>query len=240
MIALIDGDIVAYRCAAASEKFDVSVGVEWANNLMEDIINATEANSYKIFISGGDNFRKKLDPTYKANRKDVIKPQWLLAIQQFLITEWKADVTNGYEADDALGILQTQHGLNSTICSLDKDLLQIPGHHYNFVKKLHQQVSWEQGLKAFYTQTLVGDTADNVFGVRGIGPVKALKVLDGCLPEDYYAACKALYDSEERYHTNCKLLWIWRKLNDEWNPLYGYKAKEDTSKEATPEKVAPI
>lgn len=239
MIALIDGDIVAYRCAAASEKFDVSVGIEWANNLMEDILNATEADSYKIFISGGDQFRKKINPEYKANRKDVVKPQWLLAINQFLVTEWKAEVTDGYEADDALGVLQTQHGLNSTICSVDKDLLQIPGHHYNFVKKLHQQVSWADGMKAFYTQTLVGDTADNVFGVRGIGPVKAKKILDECSPEDYYAACKELYDSEERYHLNCKLLWIWRRMNDDWTPSHGFTEK-DTAKETTPKETAPI
>ena len=237
MIALIDGDIVAYRCAAAAENFDVSVGIDWASNLIKDIIDATEADQYKIFLSGGDQFRKKLDPQYKANRKDVVKPKWLADLQLFLVTDWHAETTDGYEADDALGMLQTKYGRGSTICSLDKDLLQIPGHHYNFAKKLHQTITWEQGIKFFYTQTLVGDTADNVVGVRGIGPVKANKILSACSPEEYYRVCKELYDSEERYHTNCKLLWIWRKMNDEWTPTYGSDSEESKEENTASKEV---
>ena len=64
------------------------------------------------------------------------------------------------------------------IVSLDKDLKQVPGLHYNFVKKEFDTVTPQQGLINFYTQFLVGDTSDNIRGCTGIGPVKARKAFE--------------------------------------------------------------
>ena len=156
-------------------------------------------------------------PTYKANRT-APRPKHWEACRQFLVTHHKAKIVEGYEADDALGMEQRDNG--TTICSIDKDMLQLPGRHYNFVRKEFYDVTPDQGLKSFYTQSLVGDTSDNIIGVPGIGPKKAAKLLDPLLPEEYYEACKNQYDSVERFHTNCKLLWIWRKPHDVWSPPY--------------------
>ena len=219
MKALLDGDIIAYRSAAAAEKFDVSVAIDWSNRLVEDILNATGATEYQVFLScpKEDNFRYKVDSQYKANRKDVVHPQHLAAAKGFLVTSWQAEMCKDHEADDALGVNQKEDG--TVICSIDKDLLQVPGHHYNFVKKLLINVTPDEGLYNFYTQTLVGDRSDNVIGVRGIGPVKAAQILGGLLPEEYYQTCKDLYAGDvDRYHNNCKLLWVWRKPNDVWEP----------------------
>ena len=235
MLVLVDGDIVGYRCAAAAEKFSVTIAVEWCNNLMEEILSATGATSYKVFLSGPKetNFRYKVDPLYKDNRKDLIKPIYLNQTKEFLVTNWKAETTNGYEADDALGMEQKESG--TCIASIDKDLLQVPGTHYNFVKKEFRTVTPDQGLKAFYTQTLVGDTSDGIVGVRGLGPVKAAKLLDPLLPEEYYNACREQYNDDIRYHKNCRLLWIWRSPGDVWSYDKGVHrgCEDDKGKESS-------
>jgi hypothetical protein len=82
----------------------------------------------------------------------------------------RAEVAFGMEADDLLGINQTK---DTIICTIDKDLRQVPGQHYNFVKDEIFTVSVQQGLLWFYTQMLTGDASDNVSGIRGIGIKKA-------------------------------------------------------------------
>jgi 5'-3' exonuclease len=95
-----------------------------------------------------------------------------------LLTRWGARISYGQEADDSLGIAQSWM-TDTIICSIDKDLLQIPGKHYNFVKKEFLDVSRIEGLQHFFKQILIGDTADNIGGCKGIGPVKAERLLGG-------------------------------------------------------------
>jgi len=79
-----------------------------AEDLMRRIIQDVGADEYRLFIGGEDNFRYQIDPNYKANRKDVPRPEYLQDVRAFLCTEWNAEIVNGIEADDALGIVQTQ------------------------------------------------------------------------------------------------------------------------------------
>jgi 5'-3' exonuclease len=215
MIALIDGDIVNYRCACSAEKDEVWVALTRADKTIQDILEDTHADSYKVFLTGSGNFRRELTPTYKANRPDERPAHWQ-AVREFLVTQHKAIICDGFEADDQMGIDQDKSGKSTVICSIDKDLLMIPGKHYNFVKKEFQEVTYDQGLKALFMQTLVGDRSDNITGIAGIGPVKAAKILDPLLPEEYYQACREIYNDDERFHLNLKLLWIWQKPNDIW------------------------
>lgn len=220
MIALLDGDIVAYRCAAAAEKDSVEEAVVTTDKMMTNIINAVEAIEYKCFISGKDNFRKTIYPAYKENRKDTIRPTHLEACRQFLISEWNAVECHGAEADDYLGIHQDKEGKDgvyeTVICSIDKDLLQIPGYHYNFVKQQYQEVSYLQGIKHFYKQMLIGDVADNIKGIKGIGAVGAGKFID-LLPSEFemlLTVCNFYKDDPDKFQTNADCLWIWRKENE--------------------------
>lgn len=228
--ALLDADIVAYRCAAVSEaETEAFIPLSRCNDLVERIINAVGASSYTLYLSGDNNFRKEIDPKYKANRKDVPKPKWLIDCKEFLVKEWQAKVTDVIEADDALGIAQRE---DTFICSIDKDLLQIPGMHYNFVKDEEYYITEKEGLKNFWTQMVVGDVADNVTGIRGLGPKKTAKILDPIEHEDideldklYHDVVYSLYDDHNRFTSNAKLLWILRNEGEIWSPpkLVGQK-----------------
>ena len=217
MKALVDGDIVVYRAAASAEEDDVWVAQARADQMMQDIIADTGSTEYSVYLTGKGNFRRELTETYKANRPDTRPKHWT-AVREYLVMQHKAVICNGFEADDQLGVDQDKTHGTTVICSIDKDLLQIPGRHYNFVKKIHQEVTHDQGLKALYIQSLVGDRSDNIFGISGIGPVKAEKALGVLLPEEYYEACRSLYNDDERFHLNMKLLYIWQKPNDVWTP----------------------
>ena len=217
MRALIDGDIVVYRGAASAEKEEQWVALARADQMIQDILADTGSDSYSVYLTGTDNFRREIAPSYKANRPDERPAHWQ-AVREFLVTHHKAEICNGHEADDQLGIQQDKERGTTVICSIDKDLLQIPGRHYNFVKKTFQEVGIDEGLEHLYLQSLIGDRSDNIIGVAGIGPVKATQALDGLLPEEWYDKCRELYNDDERFHLNMKLLYIWQKPNDIWQP----------------------
>jgi len=145
----------------------------------------------------------------------------------FLTTEYNAITTDGYEADDALGFNQTE---DSIICSIDKDLLMIPGHHWNFVKKEHREVSELDGIKAFYRQMLIGDSSDNIFGVKGIGKVKAAKLIDHLETEDeMFKLVVDLYSDPERFIMNADCLWIWRKEKEHFTSRHDIPTRHFTT-----------
>lgn len=220
MLALIDADIVAYRTAAVNENEDERLAVWQADELVKRILEDTNATEWRLFLSGENNFRKQLYPDYKKHRELKPKPKHLEAVREHLVLEWGAEICDGYEADDALGM----HGSNgSVIASIDKDLLQVPGEHYHFVKREWVHVSSNDGWRNFYIQLLVGDAADNIPGCPGIGKVKAPKILQSTRNElEMYHACIATYIKQgsnlHDMHINAQLLYIWRKENDTWTP----------------------
>ncbi|CAB4170127.1 exonuclease [uncultured Caudovirales phage] len=232
MKCLIDGDIVVYRAAASAEDEEQWVALARADQMMQDIIADTGATSYNVYLTGSGNFRREIAPSYKANRPDSRPAHWS-AVREFLVTQHKAVICDGFEADDQLGIDQDKTHKSTVICSIDKDLLQIPGRHYNFVKKVFQEVTHDEGIKALYMQSLIGDRSDNIIGVQGLGPVKAARALDELLPEEYYDKCRELYNDDERYHLNMKLLYIWQKPNDQWQPPNSREA-EPTASNSSP------
>ena len=216
MISLVDGDIVCYRAAASCKEGDtLEVALYRSDQIMHDILQQTDSDSYKVFLSGEHNFRKEINPEYKANRKDMVRPQFLQDCREYLVTEWKAKLSYGIEADDMLGIEQTD---NTVICSIDKDLKMIPGKHYNFVKQEWDSVSLEDANKQFWRQMLVGDSTDNIFGIKGIGPVKANKRLSSCIDDqECLEAVLSLYGDEyQRFVMNANCLWIKRSEDSTW------------------------
>lgn len=217
--ALIDADLIAFRCACTCEEDDNdNIVLQRVQDLTERIINNASADSYTLYLTGNKNFRKEISSDYKANRKDKPRPKWLDTCRDHLVINWQAEVTDGIEADDALGSAQTE---DSIICSLDKDLLMVTGKHYNWIKEDFTYTTPEAGLKRFWTQMLVGDTADNIFGIKGVGPVKAAKLLDPIeantiedLNEKYLEVVSNLYNNSYTLYSNASLLWIMRHETD--------------------------
>jgi len=225
--ALIDADIVAYRCAAASEKEPYDVALLRADELMRRIIQETESDTYKAFLTGSDNYRYKYNPEYKANRKDTPRPVHLQAVREFLCTEWNASVEDGQEADDAMGIYQTTYP-DTIICSIDKDLLMIPGEHYDFVKNIRRDIYHIPAIRHFYWQLIMGDRTDNVFGFDGIARQKVPKKLEPIMEQlesfdDEFDMCKfvrELYNDDDTLVKNGICLWIRRQEGEIWVPPY--------------------
>ncbi|HET8686278.1 MAG TPA: hypothetical protein VFM18_06390 [Methanosarcina sp.] len=119
------------------------------------------------------------------------------------------------EADDLLGLHQTE---DSCIVSIDKDLLMIPGWHYNYVKDDLCYVSEWAGIYAFYKQLLVGDPSDNIKGAKGIGKAKAERILANCTTEsELLEAVEPYFSCFEELDMTAKCLWIQRKGRVNWN-----------------------
>jgi DNA polymerase-1 len=222
MKLLIDGDLVVYRigftCEEVTRQDIVAARVD--EFLTYNIFNQLEFDDYEIFLTSTDhsNFRYEIDPEYKQNRKDTKKPIYYDFIRQYLEETYNTTVIYGAEADDALASQVELLGMdNAIICTIDKDLDQVPGLHFNFIKQVTYSVSEEEGIKYFYTQILIGDPTDNIKGLYGIGPKKAEKILAGLSEEiDLDAQCAQTYLAHHRtieeYLMNKQLLWMKRDL----------------------------
>lgn len=229
-LALLDLDIVGYRSAASCEPTKVKPEREplesalaRTEELMRRILHETGAKSYLGFISGPENYRYAIDPTYKANRADKPRPEWLQPCREYLVMNWNAKVCNGIEADDALGIHQTS---STVICSIDKDLLMIEGRHYNFVTGEWKFIDKLQGLRNFYTQLLLGDNSDNIRGYDGLMRQKVPQFLQPIVNRiisaetelEMFEIIHEVYQlGDEALLSNGRLLYIQRTEGDEWN-----------------------
>lgn len=231
MLALIDGDIVVYRTGFASQKIEAGLAIWRANETLEQILAATGATEYRVYLSDSteNNYRYKIFPGYKASRQKTAKPVHYQALKDHLIREWGATITLGQEADDALGIEQTiynrfraEHPIMmennfSVICSIDKDLLQVPGHHYNWVRDETTEQTYISGLRCFYEQCLSGDRTDDILGLKGIGAVKAKRALAGAHTEaEMFQITRNMWNNDKGLLQAGQLLWVRRRDGELW------------------------
>lgn len=219
MQALIDGDIVGFSCAAFNEKFGWEAVVEDIDAMMKRILETVGADSHQTFITGPNNFRYDIYSEYKANRRGKPQPVYRREAEEYLIENWGAQRTSGYEADDGIGIAASS-GTIFTVCSIDKDLMMIPGRHYNWRRDEFTEVDHLDGMRSFYRSLLMGDAVDNIDGVGGVGKVKSARFINDLTSEvDMYQVCRALYkNDDERLLRNARLLWILRAEGQMWEP----------------------
>lgn len=220
MIALLDGDIFAYRLACVLEKYEPEVANDneracaRLSEFVLNVCNSIQADETKIFLSPGiaKLFRTAIYPEYKGNRQHKVKPILLEIFRNHLVSEFNAEIEAPYEADDLLSINQTDE---SVIVSIDKDLLQVPGRHYNFVKHRFELINEELGIRNYLAQALTGDTTDNIIGLDRVGPVRANKLLGDydtlvCGLRNVLSAYSKASRLDDGY-TNCKLVWLSRE-----------------------------
>lgn len=225
---LIDGDIVAYRAAFATQDGSYEDAIGKVDELIGYILTDTidlpfpSQSDFEVFLTGKTNFRFDIAKShpYKGNRKDVEKPIHLYATREHLIDSYSAIVSDGEEADDLISKRAASLNYNCVVASIDKDMLQIPCWHFNFGRGEWSKVSEFEGLKFFYSQILTGDRADNIIGLYKVGPVKAEKLLQDCNTEgDLWEAVLKAYDGDlERVVENARLLWLRRQEDELWTP----------------------
>ena len=222
MTALIDGDILVYRIGFASEQESESIAIARCSEFLEDMLLFNNFGEYQGYLTGKRNFRTEIATTapYKGNRK-AAKPKHYDLLRKYMRDAWSFKLIEDQEADDAIGIAAYEMQVGEyCVCSIDKDLDMIRGDHFNFVKNEFYFVDEEQAIKNFYKQILVGDRVDNIIGIKGIGPVKAERLLKECKDEKemYLTVLEAYKGDDKRVLENAQLLWIRREPNQMWQP----------------------
>ncbi len=192
---LIDADILLYKSTSASEE-----AVNWEEDLwtmhcdmarvksyivdyVEELREKINGDKIIMCLSHMNNFRKELNPLYKLNRKGTRKPMCFVPTKQYLIDSFNTVTKPWIEADDVMGVLASykEEGVERVIVSEDKDLLTIPGLHWDAKMQVVFEQTQELADYQFFTQTLTGDSTDNYSGCKGVGPKKAERLLESVL-----------------------------------------------------------
>ncbi len=202
-----------------------SHAIRCLDRLYQSILEPFRGEPYVSYLSGPNNFRNDIAVTqpYKGNRTSSAKPFYYDMLRGAICSWFNGQVVDGIEADDRIAIEATA-AHEATIVGIDKDLLQIPGRHYNYDKGVFTHITEEIGWYNFFTQVLVGDASDNIKGLSRVGPSTAAAALMGTResPSGMYEVCRGLYheaygeNSDERFEEVCGLLYLLRHEGDEW------------------------
>ncbi len=198
-IALIDGYSFVFRAYHSLPGLlnlqNVPVGAVYGFiNMLIKLLSALEVSHVAVvFDAGGKNFRHQLFEQYKANRPPC--PADL--ILQFPLIRQAVDALNlvsiekkGYEADDIIATLckkACQEDCEVLIVSSDKDLMQLVNEKVQMYDAMKNkligiaEVEEKFGLKpnmVLDILAIMGDSADNIPGIKGIGPKTAVELLN--------------------------------------------------------------
>jgi DNA polymerase I len=202
---LIDGHALAYRMYFAltaggssqrwlTSKGEPTAGVYGFARELVRVLEQEKPEYLAVAFDVGKTFRDEIFPEYKATREkmpDDLRTQ-LGRIREmvdlFNIPRLEMD---GYEADDVLGSvakLAAENGLGVKIITGDRDLLQLVNERTavylagddqtyitdaDVIKKLGVRPNQVVDYKA-----IVGDTSDNIPGVKGVGEKTAIALLE--------------------------------------------------------------
>ena len=218
----IDGDILVYQSIwGANTTKDIKKKLD---QTIASIMGDLEGSTGKIAIKGKGNFRKDIYPPYKGNRKKELTEQekeFFAYAYDYLETSWKSVPAHDMEADDLLAMWNTKDP--GIIVSIDKDLLQVPGLHFNTRKKEYTHISNEEASLLLHTQVLMGDSVDNITGLKGIGKVKAAKVMENVPMARHLDVVKTFWKEtfgrgwEDNLQLNMDLIYLRRKDDDRYD-----------------------
>jgi len=182
MIAVIDVDSCIYQAAWQQDTIEDALE-NYKAILQKNWVDPVWSDEQFIYCGGKDNFRYKLCPQYKANRKDPPKDASLFRpLTQAIIDKGLAIPSDGMEADDMVRIKSielSEEGINHTVVHIDKDLDCIAGKHYNPKHSKFYEIDEDSADLHYWLQMLKGDPTDNLPGLPKIGPKKAEKMLAG-------------------------------------------------------------
>jgi len=180
MICLIDGDPLAY---IAGWNVEVPEAKKNMDAIVQKICDSVFMEEHRIAVKGPNNFRDNVIDNYKGSRKSTPEQASMVrTLREYLIEAHGAIEAEGQEADDLLAQWSeecNQNGVDWVIASIDKDLLTIPGKHYNIRKGTIEEVGEDQADYLMNQQLLMGDRADDIPGLSGIGAKKSADILEG-------------------------------------------------------------
>ena len=164
-----------------------------------------------VFDTGKKNFRHDLYSEYKANRAKCPDE---LALQMPFFRDFvkalgvKVIDKEGFEADDVIATITDkakEFQMGVEIVTADKDLMQLVESNvgiWDTMKDKHYDREAVKEKFGVYPETvlnylaLVGDTSDNIPGVKGLGPKTAVTLLEN------YDSIEALYENLEEIANN--------------------------------------
>ena len=234
---VIDGDIICYSVGFASERKDkqgnvTAEPVEYAlssvKRMLRHILEGSKCISYTVYLTGGNNFRDDIATITKYKDRESRKPTHYQAIVDYLVHHHDAIVVHGEEADDAMAMDCARFG--HTIATLDKDLNNVEGWHYNWRHKQLYYVDGDEAMHNFYCQLLTGDSTDSIPGLyRMTGSKAAAKykeVVRACMTDvDAFNTVRYIWlsNSDESVETVDawlleigRLLWMRTESNELW------------------------
>ena len=164
-------------------------------NMMNRIIKDENPNYIMVAFDKGKTFRHDKYDEYKAGRAampDELKMQFPKAKEVLQAMGIKYYEIDNYEADDIIGTLakkvDEEDEFVATIVSSDKDLLQLisdevvvkllkSNDHIMMTKEEFKNIYGLDPIKMIDLKALMGDSSDNIPGVKGIGEKTAIKLL---------------------------------------------------------------
>lgn len=204
-LILIDGNSLLFKAFYATSytgnymvnRNGISTnGVYGFARMVEKIISTNPKYVIVAFDYGKKTFRNELLDTYKATRKETpqeLVPQFALAREYLTAHNITWYEVEGYEGDDIIGTLVDfgeKNNLKVSVYTGDKDANQLISPQttiYRTVKGVteldiynEQTLLDKYGLKPDQFRDflgLMGDSSDNIPGIKGVGEKTALKLL---------------------------------------------------------------
>ncbi len=201
LFCLIDASSFIFRAFYAVRPLSNKDGLPtnsvfgFANMILKVLEDLQPSHIAVVYDTKYPSFRKEMYPEYKANRSampEELVPQ-IPYIKQFVETlGLPAFELKGFEADDVIGTLAERAAHMSKeadvcIVSSDKDLMQLVNDHiylYDTMKELKYSPAEVKGKLGVLPNLvpdylgIVGDSSDNIPGVKGIGPKGAVGLLE--------------------------------------------------------------
>jgi DNA polymerase-1 len=211
-LVLIDGHALVYRAyfalpsTMATSQGELTNAVFGFASMLLNVLRDEQPDYVAVAFDLGRTFRHDDYAEYKANRAEMpddLRIQFARIdelLEAFDIPTYSAE---GYEADDVLAALAEQaeqQGVETLIVTGDTDTFQLIDPHVRVMAPrrsfgdtviydeagIHERYGLEPKQLIDY-KALVGDTSDNVPGVRGIGDKTATKLLQ------QYGSVEAIY-----------------------------------------------
>lgn len=196
---LIDGDILAYVCSSAVQKdIDWGDGLWTCHAYLNEAVDYLDVLQNQIFdslrmkveldpdvgiyycFSDKNNFRKGINPEYKANRRNNRKPTCYYALVEHIEKNNSSISFENLEGDDVISMFVTGSKVPTLIISKDKDFKTVPkAYFYDINKDTVTYYDTETAYRNLLIQTLTGDIADNYRGCPKVGKVNAEKIIQG-------------------------------------------------------------